>query len=761
MEFPRRVLLSADAVGGVWRYALELADGLAGQGIETVLAVLGPAPSPAQAREAQAVPGLQLCSTGLALDWTAADAEALAAAGDGLVALAASRQVDIVHLHAPALAAWTRFAMPVVVVAHSCVGTWWRAVRGGPLPADLAWRAEPTARGLRAADAVIAPSRSFAAALRAEYGELAIDVVHNGRTPLAVPEIPRERAVLTAGRLWDEAKNVALLDAAAARLDVPVYAAGPVAFENGAQLQSRSLQLLGVVDDAALRRRMAGTAVFASVSRYEPFGLAVLEAAQAGMALVLSDIPTFRELWDGAALFVSDDVEALAEALRRVLDDGESWARAARVRSGCFGAADMVRGTLAVLRKARGAAPVPSSTGPRWNPSAPDPIPLSNGFEGHCPSWASRGRSPSPSFLYFTHSLISCWNHGNAHFLRGVLRELQARGHALRVLEPADGWSRAHLLAEQGAAATDDFAAAFPGLASQTYGEDLDIAAAVDGVDVVIVHEWNPPWLIAALGRHRREGGRFLLLFHDTHHRGVSDPAALRALDLSGYDGVLAFGEALAAVYRSWGWGGRVFVWHEAADIALFHPPAQERPRAGLVWVGNWGDDERTAELGTFLFEPASALRLPLDVYGVRYPPEALATLAAHGATYRGWLANAKVPEVFARHLATVHVPRRFYASVLPGIPTIRVFEALACGIPLVCAPWDDAEGLFRPGRDYLVARTGAEMRGHLNALVHDPGLRASLAASGLETIRARHTCAHRVDELLGVIAAMRSAVTA
>jgi spore maturation protein CgeB len=136
----------------------------------------------------------------------------------------------------------------------------------------------------------------------------------------------------------------------------------------------------------------------------------------------------------------------------------------------------------------------------------------------------------------------------------------------------------------------------------------------------------------------------------------------------------------------------------------------------------------------------------------VRYPDHALRALDEHGARYRGWLPNARAPEVFARHLATVHVPRRFYVDLLPGIPTIRVFEALACGIPLLCAPWRDDEGLFRPGEDYLVARDGAEMARHMAAVRGDAGLRGSLVANGLAAIRARHSCAHRTAELLGVL---------
>jgi len=353
---------------------------------------------------------------------------------------------------------------------------------------------------------------------------------------------------------------------------------------------------------------------------------------------------------------------------------------------------------------------------------------------------------------YFTHSLQSCWNHGNAHFLRGVLRELQARGHEVQAYEPEGAWSLRNLLADQGERGLDAWREAYPEISATVYrpGELLDPLVAE--ADTVIVHEWNEPSLVAAIGELRRQGHAFTLLFHDTHHRAVSDPEAIRAFDLSGYDGVLAFGETLARVYRRWGWGDRVFVWHEAADTRLFHPPAQETERQGLVWIGNWGDGERTAELESFLLRPAARAGLPLDIFGVRYPPEALKLLEHYGAHYSGWLPNARAPEVFARHLATVHVPRRYYSKLLPGIPTIRVFEALACGIPLVSAPWDDAEGLFAPGEDFLTAADGAEMTRQLQRLRNDPDLRRALAEHGLATIRARHTCGHRADELLSIL---------
>ena len=172
-----------------------------------------------------------------------------------------------------------------------------------------------------------------------------------------------------------------------------------------------------------------------------------------------------------------------------------------------------------------------------------------------------------------------------------------------------------------------------------------------------------------------------------------------------------------------------------------------------LVWIGNWGDDERTAELYEFLIEPVQELGLKARVHGVRYPEKAIASLAKAGIEYASWLPNYEVPQVFSRFKLTVHVPRRPYVKALPGIPTIRVFEALACGIPLVSAPWDDVEGLFTPGKDFLIAHTGEEMKHHLSDLLQDEEKRKEIATHGRQTIVARHTCAHRVDELLNIYA--------
>lgn len=354
----------------------------------------------------------------------------------------------------------------------------------------------------------------------------------------------------------------------------------------------------------------------------------------------------------------------------------------------------------------------------------------------------------------FYHSLVSCWNHGNAHFLRGVVAELVARGHTVTVWEPAGGWSRANLVREHGPAAVDAFRAAFPALSSRTYDPaGLDLDRALDGVDLVLVHEWTEPALVGRIGVHRARTRRYALLFHDTHHRAVTAPIELAAYDLRDYDGVLAFGGVIRDLYLERGWAARAWTWHEAADTRVFGPRPGAPLEGDLVWIGNWGDGERSAELNALLLEPAAALGLHGSVYGVRYPDEARAAVAGAGLRYRGWLPNHDVPDAFGRHRVTVHVPRRPYVDALPGIPTIRPFEALACGIPLVSAPWHDVDGLFTAGEDYLVARGGAEMCRHLRAILEDPALARALADHGRATILARHTCAHRVDELAAILA--------
>lgn len=352
----------------------------------------------------------------------------------------------------------------------------------------------------------------------------------------------------------------------------------------------------------------------------------------------------------------------------------------------------------------------------------------------------------------FYHTLVSDWNHGNAHFLRGIATELRARGHQAAIFEPQNSWSRLSLISEHGQKPIRKFKKAYPRLESIPYEPaTLDLEEALGDTDLVLVHEWNDHALVKRIGEYRAAHPHFKLLFHDTHHRMVTGRASMDGYDLSHYDGVLAYGAILKKLYDESTRVRRAWTWHEAADIRVFKPVPGQEPEGDLVWIGNWGDDERTAELHEFLIEPARALKLRARVYGVRYPHEAQEALADAGIQYAGWLPNFEVPAIFGRFKFTVHVPRRPYFRALPGIPTIRPFEALACGIPLICSPWDDAERLFTPGRDYLVARDGAEMRKQMRSILESKSLAADLAARGLETIRRRHTCRHRVDELLEI----------
>ncbi len=353
------------------------------------------------------------------------------------------------------------------------------------------------------------------------------------------------------------------------------------------------------------------------------------------------------------------------------------------------------------------------------------------------------------NFVLFYHSLISDWNNGNAHFLRGVVTELQARGHKVQVFEPINGWSLRNLLADHGTEPLDDFKKAYPGLTSTLYATDnLDLDKILEGADVVIAHEWTDPSLIESLGNHRRNA-RYHLLLHDTHHRLIREavPGLLR-----NFDGVLAFGESLCSLYLNKGLTKRAWIWHEAADTRVFHPIPGTPLQGDLVWIGNWGDDERTQELEEFLIKPVRDLGIKATVFGVRYPEHAQSRLAEAGIRYNGWLPNHKVPEVFAAFRATVHIPRRPYVEALPGIPTIRPFEALACGIPLVCSPWSDVEGLFEAGKDFLTAHSDAEMAALLQRILGDPQWAGQMSNRGLRTISSKHTCAHRIDQLLRIV---------
>ncbi|WP_205049112.1 glycosyltransferase family 4 protein [Paracoccus sp. SY] len=345
-----RVLMTTDAVGGVWQYSLELAGAL---DAEVTLAVLGPAPDPDQRAAADAA-AVTLVDTGLPLDWLSDGPAPVLAAGEAVAQLARQLGADLVHLNAPALAV-ARFDQPVVAVNHGCLGTWWDAARGGPVDPALAWLPDLVGQGLRAAHRVVAPTRAYAEATARRYGlPVTPAAVHNGRTAMPLPDAQPFPGALTIGRLWDEVKDTATLDAAAALLDAPFVAIGASRAPHGATVAPAHLQATGPLPAEGLAGWLARRPVFASAARFEPFGLAVLEAAQAGCPLVLSDIPTFRELWDGAATFVSPgDAEGFAEAIRALLADPARHAaqgEAARLRAARYTPAAMAAQMSGIYR---------------------------------------------------------------------------------------------------------------------------------------------------------------------------------------------------------------------------------------------------------------------------------------------------------------------------------------------------------------------------------------------------------------------------
>jgi glycogen synthase len=342
---PRRVLMTADAVGGVWTYAIELAAGLAGHGVEVLLAVQGPAPTSDRRAEAEALGNVRLVHLEQPLEWQDRRGLAVSGAQAALLDLAAGFGADLVHINGYREAAFG-FTAPVVLVAHSCVRSWWWACRGSEPPAEWAAYRRGVEAGLASADAVVAPSAPYLAELRRLYAPLPeARVIANGCE--ARPIADRRRPfILAAGRLRDEGKNVALLVRAAAGLPWPVLLAGD-ALDGG---EHANVRHLGRIPREQLRALMAEAEIVCAPARYEPFGYVALEAASAGAALALGNIPSARELWGEVARLVPpDDPEALAGTLHDLIGDATlrlTLQRAARARARHFTRERMTRAYL-------------------------------------------------------------------------------------------------------------------------------------------------------------------------------------------------------------------------------------------------------------------------------------------------------------------------------------------------------------------------------------------------------------------------------
>jgi glycogen(starch) synthase len=331
------VLMTADTVGGVWTYSIELARALAPFGIEVSLATMGRPLNAVQWAEARSVPGLRVFESSFKLEWMEHPWADVAAAGTWLLRLEGELCPDIVQINGYAHAALD-WRTPTLAVGHSCVLSWWEAVYGRPAPAEWdRYRAE-VRNGLQAASLVLAPTAAMLSFLERNYGPTRRGmVVPNGRDPSRFPAAPKEPVIMAAGRLWDEAKNLAALDAAAGGLPWPVYVAGEEQHPEGGLVQSHNVQPLGQLPGQVLAQWLGRAAIYALPARYEPFGLSVLEAGLAGCALVLGDIPSLHEIWGDTALYVPPDrPDVLRDILNQLIDDAglrEDLAGRARTRA--------------------------------------------------------------------------------------------------------------------------------------------------------------------------------------------------------------------------------------------------------------------------------------------------------------------------------------------------------------------------------------------------------------------------------------------
>lgn len=315
-----RILMTTDTVGGVWTYSIELAAALRAHGVVVTLAAMG-GPLSDHQRDTVAALGLDVRAGDYKLEWMADPWADVEAAGRWLIALERAVRPDVVHLnqyaHGPC-----DWSAPLVVAAHSCVCSWWRQVHGTCAPAEWDRYRQAVTRGLEAADAIVTPTRAMLAMLRECHGPLPdARVIPNGRDPALFAPRPKQPYIFATGRFWDEAKNMAALEQAAAGLSWPVYVCGSMQAPDGEARQPTSLQPRGPLAPAQVAAWMSEAAIYTLPARYEPFGLSILEAALAGCALVLGDIPTLREIWRDAAIFVDPrDSTALAAALQSLID---------------------------------------------------------------------------------------------------------------------------------------------------------------------------------------------------------------------------------------------------------------------------------------------------------------------------------------------------------------------------------------------------------------------------------------------------------
>jgi glycogen(starch) synthase len=348
---PNRILMTADTVGGVWTYAIELCRALANYDVEVALATMGREPSQDQIAEVSQLETVRLYPSEFRLEWMENPWEDVANSGRWLLQVAERIKPDLIHLNTFAHGALP-WRAPALVVGHSCIYSWWKAVHGSRPPEGMEGYHSVVARGLRSAKTVIAPSFAMMEALQRFYGPLRnCEVIANGIEPLNA-DVQKEPFILSAGRLWDEAKNIRLLADIAEELPWPVVVAG----DCGDKAPPQNVWCLGKLPRANLAEWQQRAAIYAAPAKYEPFGLSILEAASAGCALVLADIPSLRENWDGAAEFADpNDSTAWTRLLTELTRDESrrsTLAERARERASEFTLSRMANAYLSVYADA-------------------------------------------------------------------------------------------------------------------------------------------------------------------------------------------------------------------------------------------------------------------------------------------------------------------------------------------------------------------------------------------------------------------------
>jgi glycogen(starch) synthase len=340
-----KILMTADTAGGVWTFTMDLCAALSRRGVAVTLVTMGGLPDEAQRVQADAL-DIALVATDYRLEWMRDCESDLIESGRMLLSLADGLKPDLVHANGY-YHACLPFDAPVLLTAHSCVSSWWHACKGEAIPAEWRWYRETVASAVCAANVLVAPTAAYLAEFQRLHGAAKRSrVIRNGRNPGCVSPQPKKRIVLAAGRLWDEAKNIGILCRAASGLDMPIAVAGDCTSPEGQPVRLTNVIALGRLNSQKLSEAMSTALVFAAPARYEPFGLSILEAALHGCALVLADIPTLRELWDRAAIFVHpDDVAGWHDAFARLSSQPEfasAYAAEARKRARKYSVERMV-----------------------------------------------------------------------------------------------------------------------------------------------------------------------------------------------------------------------------------------------------------------------------------------------------------------------------------------------------------------------------------------------------------------------------------